>query len=76
MNTFSSFYWDLPNLESKKKKELETNIAQKCEQWLEYLMFKTRTKAKIPVKIFHTKAVVKFVNKAFCSKVFLKLWAI
>lgn len=36
-----------------KKKKLKTNIAQKLEQWLEYLMFKTRTKAKILVKIFH-----------------------
>ena len=40
-------------LKVKKKKKLKTNIAQKLEQWLEYLMFKTRTKAKKLVKIFH-----------------------
>lgn len=44
------------------------------EAVLEYLMFKTKTKAKIPVKLFHKK-LVKLENKVL-SKVFLKLWVI
>lgn len=51
-----------------KKKKLKTNIAQNLEQWLEYLMLKTRTKAKILVKLFPTNSNWKSLkNKVFQS---------